>query len=454
MRARRLTDAPAWRMAAAAIALVALMLVAATRPAEAQGLIRDSEIEATLERLSTPIMRAAGIPPSSVDTYIVNDRRLNAFVAGGRNMFLNTGLLMELETPEELLGVIAHEMGHIAGGHLARRQEEIAAATGPAVIGVLLGIAAAAAGAPEVGLAAIAGSQGAALRNILRYSRGEEAAADQAALSYLARANISPEGLRKVLQRFRGQEVLSVGSLDPYTLTHPLSTDRLQLIERAADEARGQSFPPDPERDYWHGRMRAKLSGFLERPERVLDRTEDQEETETVLYARAVAYHRVPDTRAAIETVDQLIALRPNDPYYIELKGQILYEAGDADASEPLYRRASELAPDKPLILAGLGRVLLAQGTPQSDAEALRVLEQARRSDPGDATMMRDLAIAYDRAGDRGMATLVTAERFALTGRARDAKLHARRAEAVLPQGSPGWLRAQDILTMKVPEDR
>ncbi|MEO1317832.1 MAG: M48 family metalloprotease, partial [Pseudomonadota bacterium] len=289
-----------------------------TGPAAAQSrgmsLIRDAEIERTLWDMSGSIFRAANLPPSSVKIFIVNDRRINAFVAAGRNMFLNTGLMMELETPEELIGVIAHEAGHIAGGHTARRQQEISAAAGPALIGTLLGIAAAAAGAPEVGLAAIAGSQSVALRNLLRYSRGEEAAADQAALAYLNRADISPEGLRKVLQRFRGQEVLSVGNLDPYTLTHPLSTDRLQLIERAADEAAGKSFPEDPNRVYWHARMRAKLQGFLDRPERVLDRTSEEPETELNLYARAVAHHRRPDPVRAVETVDRLIASRPDDP--------------------------------------------------------------------------------------------------------------------------------------------
>ncbi|MEM7496390.1 MAG: M48 family metalloprotease [Pseudomonadota bacterium] len=444
-------------MRAGAWSVVALCTLgaggAAAQRRTRQSLIRDAEIERTIDRMTQPILRAANIPRASVSVYIVNDRRINAFVAAGRNMFLNTGLLMELETPEELIGVIAHETGHIAGGHTARRQQEISAAAGPALIGTLLGIAAAAAGAPEVGLAAIAGSQSIALRNLLRYSRGEEAAADQAALGYLDRAGVSPEGLRRVLQRFRGQEVLSVGNLDPYTLTHPLSTDRLQLIERAANEAASRNFPADPERDYWHARMRAKLEGFLDRPERVLDRTAEEPDTELALYASAVAYHRLPDPVRAVETVDRLIAVRPDDPFYIELKGQILYEAGDARGAEPLYRRASALAPHEPLLLAGLGRMLLAIGGEANEREALGVLAEARRADPADSSMMRDLAIAYDRAGDRGMATLVTAERYALNGRVRDARLHAGRAEQVLPQGSPGWLRAQDILAMKIPDE-
>ncbi|MEO0823276.1 MAG: M48 family metalloprotease, partial [Pseudomonadota bacterium] len=321
-------------------ALAGLALAALPGMASALGLVRDAEIERTLARLTNPILHAASISPATVDIYIVNDRRLNAFVAGGRNIFLNTGLLMELETPEELAGVIAHETGHIAGGHLARRQLNARAAQGPALIGTLLGIAAAAAGGGAAGAAIIAGSQSAAIRSFLRYSRAEEASADQAAIGYLERARMSPEGLLKVIGRFRGQEVLSVGSLDPYTLTHPLSTDRMQLLERAAAQARGRSYPEDPEREYWHARMRAKLEGFLDNPERVLDRHADAEPTELVLYARAVALHRLPSPREAEAAMDQLLALRPNDAFYEELKGQILFESGNAAAALPHYRRA------------------------------------------------------------------------------------------------------------------
>jgi predicted Zn-dependent protease len=242
--------------------------------------------------------------------------------------------------------------------------------------------------------------------------------------------------------------VLSFGNLDPYTLTHPLSTQREQLITRAVEEARGRSYPADPERDYWHGRMRAKLEGFLDNPERVLDRYEHAEPTETVLYARAVAYHRLPDPPRAIETVDRLIALRPDDPFYIELKGQILHESGRTREAVPLYRRAVALAPQEPLLKAGLGRVLLAQETPEASREALEVLESARRADSGDISLLRDLAVAYDRAGERGMATLLTAERLAVGGDREDAVLLAGRASALLPEGSPGWLRAQDILAL------
>jgi predicted Zn-dependent protease len=181
----------------------------------------------------------------------------------------------------------------------------------------------------------------------------------------------------------------------------------------------------------------------------VLREIEDAPESETALYARAVALHRLPEPQAALETVDRLLATRPEDPYYLELKGQLLFEMGRPGDAVPLYRRAVEALPGEPLLKAGLGRALLALETPEADAEALRVLESARRDDPGDAAALRSLATAYSRAGRTGMATLATAERFALIGRVEDAVLHAERAAGLLPEGSPGWIRAQDILAMK-----
>ena len=428
---------------------IALALGLLPQLATAAGLIRDAEIERTLKAMIAPIFQAAGYPPDGIDLYIINDRSLNAFVANGNNMFLHTGLLQTLETPEELLAVVAHETGHIAGGHQARRQINIRNARGPSLLGLLVGIAAGVAGGGEAGVAVFAGSQSVIQRTFLRYNRGEEAAADQAALDYLARARVDPIGLQKLLARFRGQEVFNLGNIDPFVLTHPLSTERMQLVERRVAEAATRQYPADPEREYWHGRMRAKLIGFLDSPERVLDRLEGEPETEEVLYTKAVALYRLPAMPEAVAATDRLIALRPDDPFYIELKGQILFETGQAEQAVPLYRQAVRLAPGEPLLEAGLGRALLSLNRPEADAEALEVLQNARRRDLGDAAALRALATAYSRAGDQGMAGLATAERYALTGNIKDAMLHARRAASALPEGSPGWLRAQDILSLK-----
>jgi predicted Zn-dependent protease len=416
----------------------------------AAGLIRDAEIERTLKSMSSPIFKAAGFPSDKVDIYILNDKSLNAFVANSSSMFLHTGLLQTLETPEELQAVIAHEAGHISGGHLARRQINFRNARGPALLGLLVGIAAGVAGGSGGAAAALAaGSQAAVVRTLLHYNRGEEAAADQAALEFLDRANIDPSGMARVLGRFRGQELLTIGNIDPFVLTHPLSSARLQLIDRRIAETEGRQYPVEADLIYWHGRMRAKLAGYLDNPERIINRLEGQDETEEVLYTKTVALYRLPAMADALAAADRLIALRPNDPFYIEVKGQILFETGHPEEAAPLYREAVRLAPGEPLLEAGLGRALLALNRPETDAEALQVLQNARRHDLGDATSLRSLATAYSRAGNQGMAALATAERYALRGNISTATLHAGRAATVLPEGSPGWLRAQDILSLK-----
>lgn len=426
---------------------IAMMVPA---PADARGLrlIRDAEIEQTLRQMAAPLLQVAGLPQSTVNIYIIQDSSLNAFVAGGRNIFLHTGLLMELETPEELLGVIAHEIGHLSGGHQARRAINLRNARGPALLGLLVGIAVGAAGGGEAGAAVAAGTQAAVIRQFLANTRAEEASADQAALTFLTRAGIDPAGLMRVIETFRGQEVLAIGSVDPYVLTHPLSTNRMSLIERRVQEASGRKWKQDPKRAYWHARMRAKLEGFLRNPTRTLDRLEDQPDNEMNLLRKAIAYHRDRRTEKALDATDRLISIRPTDPFYVELKGQILLESDRAREAIPFYRKAVRMAPKQILLKSGLGRALLAPNDPKSNAEALRILKDARNADLADATALFSLSTAYQRAGNEAMAALATAERYSLIGDIDSAVTLAKRAAGLLPKGSPGWLRAQDLLRL------
>ena len=421
--------------------------------ARARSLIRDAEIEQTLRNMSVPLMHAAGISPSTVNIYIIQDGSLNAYVAGGRNIFLHTGLLMDLKTPEELLGVIAHEIGHLAGGHQAQRAINLRNARGPALLGLLVGIGVGIAGGGDAGAGVAAATQAAIIRKFLANTRAQEASADQAALSYLIRAGIDPRGLQKVIETFRGQEVLAIGSVDPYVLTHPLSTNRMTLIERRVAETATRNWPKDPNRDYWHERMRAKLDGFLRDPTRTLDKLEGKPDSEPNLYRKAVAFHRDRDLDRALAAVDKLIKMRPRDAYYHELKGQILMESGRPADAIPYYRNAVRLAPGLPLLKSGLGQALLALNQPKANAEALKILQAARSADLADITALRNLSTAYERAGNRGMATLAAAERYALIGDTKSAIQLARRADGILPKGSPGWLRAQDILRLDRGDD-
>ncbi len=416
--------------------------------ASAQSLIRDAEIERTIAMLSAPIFKAAGFPEGSINILLINDQAINAFVFGGRNMILNTGLLTRVDRPEALMGVIAHEAGHIAGGHLTRRQLNAEALQGPLLVGAILAaVAGAAAGRGDVAVAGALGVRGAAQRSFLAYTRGEEAAADQAGVSYMEQVGLDPEASLVVLKIFRGQEVFQAGNVDPYARTHPLSSERLQLLEDrvTSSPARGGRAPK--EFYYWHARMRAKLAGFLARPARTLRilETVENPDSEFNIMTRAIALHLLPAPAEALVEVDRLIALRPNDPYYWELKGQILFENGRAADAVGPYRKASELAPREPLIRGSLGRALLALNDRNADAEALAALEDATREDPGEIAILRDLALAYARDGQEGRAALATAERYALQGSARDTFRHASRALDLLPVGSPGWLKADDI---------
>lgn len=432
-----------WQGALAALG-VALCCLGAPL-AQAQALIRDAEIEATLDRIANPVLQAAGLSPNSVTIYIVDNPRMNAFVAGGNNIFLHTGLMRRLETVDQLRAVIAHEAGHIAGGHLARRNENIRRAQGTTALGAILAVAAAVAIAPEVGIATGLIGGEASLRGLLAHTRSEEGAADQAAVRYMSAAGADPNAILEVMRLFRGQDIVSERYIDPYVQTHPLWRDRIRYLEERVANTR-QIAVQEPGLDYWHARMVAKLQGFLDSPRRTLRDFKSSGEIDTM--ARAIAYHREPNTKQARSAMASLLRARPQDPYYHELDGQFALERGDVPASVAAYRQAVALAPSEPLILAGLGRALVAADTDIATREALSVLTRARQLDDADARALRDLAVVYARLGDTANASLATAERFLLLGRVQDAGLHARRAMAALPEGSPGWRQAAEIDTI------
>jgi len=429
---------------------LALFWVAATgvlaAPAHSQTLIRDAEIEFALRKLARPIFTAAGLNAGRIKILVIRDSSLNAFVIDNNHMFIHSGLILKLKTPEELQAVIAHEAAHIANGHISRRLANMRSAKTAAGLGILLsGIAAAASGNAQAGAGIALGAAGAAQRVFLAHTRGEEVSADQSGARYMARAGIDPQAMVDVLDIFRGQEALSASRRDPYALTHPLSRERLRAIKGYA-AAYARHGKPDPNSAYWYARTRGKLGAFLRNSRWSLREAKKTGFNDVTMMMRAIAYHRIPDAKKALREVNALIAARPNDPYAHELKGQILLESRQAKAATAAYARAVNLAPNEALILAGYGRALLAQNTGPSIKKALSVLKKARARDPQDARMMRDLAVAYAKSGNNGMASLATAERYALQGRLKDAGIHAKRAAGLLPRGSAGWNRAQDVL--------
>jgi predicted Zn-dependent protease len=435
------------RTALRLLAPLAALLLAAS-PAAALSLIRDAEIEATLKRIANPLFRAAAVNPATIRIYIVEDREPNAFVAGGQNIFLHTGMLTELESIDELRAVIAHELGHITGGHLTRRDQALQGMRGVAAIGMLGAAAATVGGSPGAGIAIATGMGQAAQRSALAHSRAEEASADQAGLRYLAAAGGDPQAMLDVLDHFRGQDaLLSAGHVDPYALGHPMWSERMALIEdRVAKLPKGAA--PSAEDAYRHARMVAKLDAFLLSPAQALRRYPDRDASEPAVLARAVAWHRRPDPARAAAAMDALLAARPDDPFYLDLEAQFLLESGRAAEAAAVWRRAAALAPEEPLILGGLGRALLNMDEDAATAEARDVLARSVAADKANAGVWRDLALAEARLGDEGAAALATAERFALAGDFRDADRNASRAAALLPEGSPGWRRAQDVITM------
>ncbi|WGH78203.1 M48 family metalloprotease [Jannaschia ovalis] len=422
--------------------VLAWTLAMAALPARAQGLIRDAEIEYALRQVAAPIFRAAGLP-ASTRIYLIDDDQMNAFVGDARSIFIHSGLLMRLETVDQVQAVLAHEAAHIVNGHLTRRPAAARSAANVAKMGLLLGAAAAAAAGPRAGFGLAVGTASSAQRSLFAHTRAEESSADQSSLRFMAAAGADPNAALEVLEIFRGQELLSVGRQDPYARTHPLTRDRLRAVEGFAAAYPAQPRPPGAV-DYWHARARGKLSAFLRAPRWTLSRVRGAQDEVAVL-RRAIAHHRQADAARALAGIDSLIRARGSDPYYHELKGQFLLESGRAGAAVASYARAAELAPREGLIQAGLGRALMATGR---FSEALPVLERARSRDPFDPRMLRDLATAHARLGQPGLASVAAAERYAVLGRMEDAGIHAERASAQLPRGSAGWLRAQDILAV------
>ncbi|MGJ8611041.1 MAG: M48 family metalloprotease, partial [Octadecabacter sp.] len=405
----------------------ALAVTSMATPAHAVSLIRDADIEHSLDQLAAPILRAAGLNPNNVRILIVNDSGLNAFVINGRAIFIHSGLLQRLTSAAQLQSVIAHEAAHIANGHIARRLGNARNATTAVGFGLALALAVAVAsdnGAAAGGVAA--GAASAAQRQLFSHTRTEESAADQSSVRFMLSAGVNPVGAIEVLEIFRGQEALSVSRQDPYTRTHPLTTDRIRAL-RGLIAANPGNTAGDPNADYWFARAQGKLSAFTQNPGWTLRRVRgDQSAIATM--RRAVAYHRSADANRAITAMQSLIAASPNDAYWYELYGQILLESRQAGPAVQAYQNAVALNGNEPLILGGYGRALLALDTADSNARAVRTLERARALDGQSSAILRDLGQAYARTGQPGLASLATAERYALQGRISDAIVHATRA--------------------------
>ncbi|WP_411817966.1 M48 family metalloprotease [Hyphococcus sp. DH-69] len=438
-----------------ALASIAAAMTALSGPvANAQGisLLRDAEIEKMLDDYSRPIFQAAGLNPSSIEILLVNDPNMNAF-AGGRYMGVNTGMITFAETPNELKGVIAHEAGHLAGGHSTRSAEAMANAGRPMLLGLLLAAGAIAAGAPEAGIGLMGLGQNVGVANYLKYSRSQEATADQSSITYLDRLGQSSKGAMELWSRVRNYQIITGARINPYLLTHPLANERLTALTERAEKSPYFDVKDPPEEIARYRLIQAKIMGFLHDPNETLVKYPLSDQSEPAHYARAVAYYRYSDIEKALKEVRTLTEKRPDYPYFHELEGQILFEYGRTNEAIAPHQMAVDLLPDNALLRINLGRALLASGEPDKIKQAEQELKRATILERDNGFAWYELARAYSEQGNEAMANLATAESRFQAGAKQDANQFALRAMSGLKRGSPDWRHAADIVFATQPAE-
>jgi predicted Zn-dependent protease len=436
----------AGHMLARLMMLITLSFAAAMEPAAAQSILRDAETEALFKDMSRPLIEAAGLRPDNVQVVLIGDKSINAFVAGGQIVYLHSGLITAADNANEVQGVIAHELGHITGGHIVRFGEGAKAATGIMLLSLLLGAAAMAAGSGEAGSGIMAAGQQAAMSKFLAFTRTQESSADSAGASYLTKSGISGKGSLSFFKKLQNQEFRwALAQEDSYARTHPLSGERMAALEQVYKSADSWEKNTDPALEARFQRVKAKLAGFVSDPKQTLARYPESVRTVSARYARAYAWHKSAYPDRANAEVESLLRDSPKDPYFLELKGQILLESGKPkDALESL-RQAVALAPNQPLIAATFGHALIATEDPENFKEAKTVLRSAIGRDNSNPFAWYQLGIVYDREGDQARAALATAERYNLEGNLQMALASARMAMSGIKEGTPDCLRAQDI---------
>ena len=445
---------------AIAIATAAAMALAPT-VAMAQGglpLLRDTETEQMLRDYTRPILRAAGLEKQNIQMVIINESSFNAFVADGRRIFVNYGAIMQSDTPNQIIGVLAHETGHLAGGHLAKIREQLATAQTQMIIAMLLGAGALAvsargnnpnSGLANVGAAAISAPQEMIRRNLLSYQRQQEENADRAGVKYLTATGQSARGMYETFKRFTSEGLFAARGADPYLQSHPMPFDRVAALEELARSSPYWDKKDDPAAQLRHDMVRAKISAFMERAETVYRRYPQSNNSLPARYARAIASYRHGDLRVALAQIDTLIQEQPANAYFYELRGQALLEGGrPVEAIAPL-RKAVQLSHSAPLIEMLLGQALVASNNNAYTDEAIAILRAAVSRETEAPIGYSQLAMAYGRKGDYAQADLASAQAAYLRGDSKTARELASRAKTRFAIGTPGWVKADDIVSAK-----
>ena len=429
------------------LAMMALLLAfAVARPAAAQSILRDSETEAMFKDISRPLAQAAGLDPANVTIALVNDQEINAFVSKGQVVYVHSGLLTAADNVNQLQGVIAHELGHVNQGVQIRMGEGIGSATKISLLSLVLAAAAIAAGVPaDAGMGILMAGQRAAMGNFMAFTRAQESSADLAGASYLSKAGISGKGSLEFFNKLRNQEYrLAIYAKDSYDRTHPLSQERVQALREIYQKDAAWNRPSDPALEARFQRVKAKLIGFVT-PKEAVKFYPESNQSVPAHYARAYAYHLGAYPDKALAEADALLATNPDDPYFLELKGQILLESGRPKEAVPILRQSVAQAPDQPMISVMLGHALMATEDSRNFAEAKQVLKTAVNRDNDNPFAWLQLGTIYDREGDVARAALATAERSNLQGNPKLALVSAKTAMRGIPANTPDYLRAQDI---------
>ncbi len=427
-----------------AVAAIGLLLAAAS-PASAQSAIRDTEIEGIIHEWSNPVFTAMGLEPSEIEILLINENDLNAFATRGRILGVNTGLILKTRSANELLGVIAHEAGHIKNRHTLRDGAQ-GAGMQPMLMTMALGALAIAAGAPDAGAVLLGNSQYFGTLSALRYMTHQEGEADNTGARALQNAGESGRGLVTFFENFRSQEVFSDQRRYPYFRSHPLSSARIENLRRFVSEQSNYNHQDSPERIAEHALILAKIHAFMDAPNQTL---RDYPESDTSLparYARAIALYRDGQTDKALAVVEVFLTEQPENPYFWELKGQILFEEGRPAEAIGAHQRSVELKPDAPLLRINLAHALLETRDPAKLDEAVNQLKRATALEHDNTMGWRLLSQAYASQNKEGEARLASAEMYFAMGAERQATQFALRARDMLAPGTAEWTRAMDIV--------
>ncbi|MDE5444070.1 M48 family metalloprotease [Bradyrhizobium sp. CSA207] len=452
-----------------AVVTAASIMLSALPAAQAQqkGLpvLRDTETEQLLREYTRPILRAAGLEKQNIQMVILNEASFNAFVADGRRIFVNYGAILQSDTPNQIIGVLAHETGHLAGGHLSKLREQLANAQTQMIIAMLLGAGAMVAGSTRgsgsagnnglanAGAAAIAGPQEMIRRSLLSYQRQQEENADRAGVKFLTATQQSPKGMYETFKRFTSESLFAARGADPYLQSHPMPAERVAALQEFASTSPYWDKKDDPALQLRHDMVRAKISAFMERPETVNRRYPQSNDSLPARYARAISTYLHGDLRSALAQIDALIQVQPNNAYFYEVRGQALLESGKPAEAIPALRKAVQLSNSSPLIEMLLGQALVGTDNKAYTDDAIRILRAAVAREPEAPLGYMQLAMAYGRKGDYAEADLASAQAAYLRGDNKTARELATRAKTRFAVGTPGWVKADDIVAAKPPRN-